>query len=383
MKIKVFILILLSWFIVGCGGNVVHKQLPVKVVSGHQCNPKNQVMQCVLPPPPVGLHLGSSPISIQGGDFGWSGISGPSCRANGWKFGASYLSFDTSKNWTLSLVNSYHANGCATVAVFEAGGSDATLGFNLGFREAKAAMAQLIVLHAPPKQPFTLAIDCDCSGLSVAQFFRGADAAAGVARVNAYGGYFPLQYLCAHHLVGHFNWQTYAWSHGLWLPASCAPLEQYLNGSAFDHDRAIALNYGQWPYVAPKPPGPSPIDIALAKARDKALTNYHKAHCKAPIFDTANCYIYAKIVIDDQVQLPKPWPECWGKHAQLSAPICQIVRPAVSIWTHAGFATYNAYLRHGCQGPAAPVSINRRDCNRLRRLDNHFHNKVATTFKEF
>jgi hypothetical protein len=57
------------------------------------------------------------------------------------------------------------------------------------------------------------------------------------------------------HLIG-YGWQTYAWSGSAWDQR--AKLQQYLNGAMFDHDRAIAADYGQTPFSAPKPPPPPP-----------------------------------------------------------------------------------------------------------------------------
>lgn len=221
----------------------------------------------------------------RGIDFAW-GCANPS----GWSFGASYLSYDASKNWTRPCLDRWHRHHATTVAVWETSAARATAGYGAGFSDAREASRQLAALGAPAGQPFDMAIDCDCSGQSVAAYFRGADAAE-PGRVNAYGGYWPLLYLSQHHLVGHLNWQTYAWSGGRWLPARIAPLEQYLNGNSFDRDRAIAASYGQWPLPvtavhhrkpkpAPKPhPAPRPRR-AHHSARWRSLHYLVHRHCE-------------------------------------------------------------------------------------------------------
>jgi hypothetical protein len=211
----------------------------------HLCTAQNTVMQCYRPGP-LTASMAWTPAAVggYGVDFAWS------CPARSAKnFGASYLSRTPGKNWTRSCVNEFHTEGKATVAVYEDGGCDATSGYSLGYSDAKLAAGQLAGLGAPHDQPFDLAVDCNVAGSRLVQYFRGADAAEG-DRVNAFGGYYTLLYLYKRHLVGDLNWQTYGWSAGHWLPASIAPLEQYNNHFAMDDDRAIAINYGQWPAPA-------------------------------------------------------------------------------------------------------------------------------------
>lgn len=237
----------------GCGGtHTVIRTVTVAPPSlkGAPLLPakKCHTMSCVLntqPPPNVNLKPGGPPV-VYGLDFAYGSISGPGAKALGKQFGASYLSTDSGKNWTTSNLASYHNAGLATVAVWETTATRALAGCAAGASDARSASAQLAALGAPAGQPFTMAIDFDASGPDVASYFHCA-LQAEPGRVNAYGGYRPLLYLHQHGDVGNLNWQTYAWSGGAWLPASVAPLEQYLNGSTFDNDRALTQNYGQWP----------------------------------------------------------------------------------------------------------------------------------------
>jgi hypothetical protein len=210
-----------------------------------RCTPENTIMECFRPAPVAALASAPpAPPTAHGVDFAYS------CPVSSARdFGASYLSPTTSKNWTRSCVNKFHAAGKGTVAVFEAGGCDATKGYSLGYSDAKLAARQLAALGAPAHQPFDMAVDCDVAGSRLVQYFRGADAAE-PGRINAFGGYWTVLYLYKRHLVGNLNWQTYGWSAGHWLPASIAPLEQYDNHYFMDDDRAIAEDYGQWPVAA-------------------------------------------------------------------------------------------------------------------------------------
>jgi hypothetical protein len=244
-----------------CGGTPVKHPPPKPPLrtqaAGHPCNPRDAVMQCYLPASkgPVSNPL-SSFSALQGIDFAWGG-SAPCTVSQARSFGDSYVSTDSSKNWTRSCIDAYHHAGKATAAVWEAGANDAQGGSSLGASQTRQAISELNALGAGPRQPVVLAIDCDCAGSSLISYFQGANSANGAHPIEAYGGYYQLLYLSQHHLIGHANWQTYAWSSGHWLPASIAPLEQYQNGSQIDLDRAIAPYYGQWPYKPPKPPAPS------------------------------------------------------------------------------------------------------------------------------
>ena len=250
-------LLALALLLVGCGSvshsvgqaTVPHSsRAPSAVVvtaNGHACDPNDYAMQCALaaqPPasPPSSLEQFQA---IQGIDFGWS------CPVSSAKsFGASYLSTDASKNWSSSCVRAFHQAGKAVVFVWETSATEALSGYAAGQNDARAAAGQAKALGAPSNVHIDFAIDFDettSQAAAVASYFKGADSVLGVSRVGDYGGYYPTTRLCAAHEVT-LAWQTYAWSGGQWAPASCAPLEQYLNSSSVDYDRAIAACYGQW-----------------------------------------------------------------------------------------------------------------------------------------
>lgn len=231
----------------GSGSHQTVKPGPV-VVAGHPCLQSNLTTQCILhsqPPPHAGLIPTTSHLSY--GLDGWGPPPLATIRSNGYSFGVAYFSHDPSKDWTAAAVHAYHAAGKGTVGLWESSAQRSTEGPIAGAEDAMSYRAEASQV-GDPNGPYRYAIDCDCSVASVAGYFQGADRAdGGASNTDAYGGYDQINGLYARHLVGHLNWQTYAWSDGRWVAIAVAPLEQYLNGSAFDYDRALAVNYGQFP----------------------------------------------------------------------------------------------------------------------------------------
>lgn len=254
---------------------------PNKSIDGHPCSTANEVFQCVLPNPPAQLAPGpASGTLIKGVDFAWGAPSASSMVAHGWRFGASYLSYDGSKGWTQrpGLVSSYHERGVATVAVWETTAARAGQGCVAGWSDAQEARRQAARL-GNTSSTIDFAIDFDASGGAVSEYFRCAHGILG-SRTGAYGGYYPLKYLCARGYVGHENWQTYAWSRSQWLPASCAPLEQYLNDGSVDYDRAIAPRYGQWGGPAPAPPASRAVKLRALRHLERRVIPDERARIR-------------------------------------------------------------------------------------------------------
>lgn len=201
----------------------------------------------------VALVSSAGPSPTLGVDFGWGGPSVAAMHSAGAKFGASYLSYDASKNWQRAQVSAYHTGGIATVVVWETGATRATAGFAAGASDARSATAQATALGVPSNRPIYYAIDCDCTGGQVASYFDGVNSVEGVSRTGAYGGYYPVKYLFDSGRI-RFGWQTYAWSYG--NRDSRAQLYQYSNshligGRDVDLDHAYAADYGQSDAPAP------------------------------------------------------------------------------------------------------------------------------------
>ncbi len=159
-------------------------------------------------------------------------------------FAASYLSTDRSKNWTLAMINAYHALGLGTVCVWETSAKRALAGYAAGRNDAMAALRQEQALGLPPQLPVYFAVDFDETARqagAVASYFRGVNSVLGVNRTGGYGGYWTISRLFNAGLI-RFGWQTSAWSRGLWDPR--AQLQQYAYHNAYDWDRAMTSEYG-------------------------------------------------------------------------------------------------------------------------------------------
>jgi hypothetical protein len=199
-------------------------------------------------------------------------------RFHGYTFGASYLSYDPSKNWSQSLVRSYAKAGIARVFVWETSAARALSGCAGGASDARAALTQGARFGF---RALFFAVDFELQpneASTVASYFRCIDGVIGVRLTGAYGGYSTVSLLFDRHLI-RYGWQTYAWSGGRWDRR--AQLEQYLNGNAFDYDRAVAKDYGQTPFVAPRPkPKPKPSRVVLLHRRAVLRADLTRRRCR-------------------------------------------------------------------------------------------------------
>lgn len=223
----------------GCG----HTSPPKVSTPVHPCDPANYTMQCSLAGvPAAALSAPSLTLSrpvAQGIDFAWACPS-----SSGYAFGASYLSTDPSKNWTHACVERYVRVGAHVVFVWETSEKRAFDGCGAGAVDARSAWSQGAPLGA---RVIYFAVDTELQPSeysAVRSYFRCASQTLGVTRTGAYGGIATIRVLFDAHLI-HYGWQTYAWSGGRWERR--AQIEQYLNGASFDHDRAVAVDYGQTP----------------------------------------------------------------------------------------------------------------------------------------
>jgi hypothetical protein len=183
-----------------------------------------------------------STITAQGADFAFSSLPASTAKALGFKFGISYLSYSASKDWTQSFWNAYHAAGLKTVLNWEWGCCDAGDGYAVGQQEARQARSEANALGAPSSTPIYFSVDYDARWSQVSAYFAGVKSVLGT-RTGVYGSYFIVR--SALNAGYKWAWQTYAWSMGAW--DTRAQLEQYLNGSTYDHDRATTTDYGQVP----------------------------------------------------------------------------------------------------------------------------------------
>jgi hypothetical protein len=261
--------------------------------STSRCTAKDTALQCNLPPAPAQNPFQAQRAVARGIDFGWGGPSVGTFRANGWTFGASYLSTDLSKNWHVGQAKEYAAAGIARVFVWETTAARSLSGCSGGRSDAGSAWSQSRPLNA---RVIYFAVDFELQPSEVSavkSYFRCASQVIGVNRTGAYGGIFTISTLFNSKLIG-YGWQTYAWSGGRW--DGRAQLQQWLNGNSFDYDRAVAPDYGQTPFAAKKPvkkPSKAAVlalearvrtiraELGAAKARVKRLAGEgHNTHAK-------------------------------------------------------------------------------------------------------
>lgn len=229
----------------------------------------------------------------QGIDFAWScpdpnGVYG----GHTVQFAFSYVSTDSSKNWSKGCIDWWLNNHKSVGINWETYADRATAGYDAGYSDAKEALSQANYLLPGGSEPIFFSIDCDCSYGQVASYFQGADAAIGVNRVGAYGGYYPIVALFSNRLIT-YGWQAYAWSYGNW---SQALLEQWLNGDAWDYDRAIGSAY-QGLYPIPPPPDPYaifPKTVYTFSCREPAsfgvcLPDHASEYNTVKTWDSAGC----------------------------------------------------------------------------------------------
>ena len=170
---------------------------------------------------------------------------------------------------------------------------------------------------------------------------------------------------------------------------------QWFSDNTIDKDAFATYFFA--PAPPPKPVGPSRQQIAAwTKARDSALRSYKQAHCTQPVLSSGSetrkkprfntdtfCHAQAGLVVGNQVKLDAAVrrPVCWGPHAQLSAPVCQIVRPELSIYSHARQSSYKVARAKGCYGPSGQSPLNTPGCRKLFGRARYFDRKAQALFK--
>lgn len=191
-----------------------------------------------------------APVYRYGVDFGWSSVSASTASRVGARFGASYLSIDYSKNWTRAMLNSYHAQGLPTVAVWETTATRALAGYYAGRSDARTALSQEQALGIPTSKPVYFAIDFPeqlSQWPAVKAYFIGVNSIMGVSRTGAYGDWAAISRVFNSRLV-RYGWQTSAWSadaNGVIHWDGRAQIQQYAYHATYDWDRAMSADFGQ------------------------------------------------------------------------------------------------------------------------------------------
>ena len=195
----------------------------------------------------------------------WTSGLVTSLQNGGYSFAVRYVGTPgRGKSLVAAEVAALRAAGISLVSVYEDREGTALLGYDRGAKDARAACADAEKLGMPKGRPVYLAVDTDTTPAKVAQYFKGAIAAIGKARVGVYGGYWIIKGLADQGLASWF-WQTRAWSrvNGVFVWDARDHLRQfplakpfYVLGSC-DLDWAMQEDYGGWwDSAPPAPPAP-------------------------------------------------------------------------------------------------------------------------------
>jgi Domain of unknown function (DUF1906) len=172
----------------------------------------------------------------------------------GFSFVMRYLTDPSQQGKALSSGEAHELshNGIDIGAIFEEGARNSEEGYNAGTRDSLRALHALNALHPKGNPPIYFVCDFDAYGEGkvneVLEYIRGAVHTIGWYRVGLYAGYEVVRQAHAESRCK-FLWQTYAWSHGAWLPE--AQLRQVQNGVTIfgadcDIDKAVAADFGQF-----------------------------------------------------------------------------------------------------------------------------------------
>lgn len=95
------------------------------------------------------------------------------------------------------------------------------------------------------------------------------------------------------------------------------------------------------------PPGPSPaLTRSRIAARGRSLHAFYQHGCRQPVLTSGTCGQLAWRVDHYQKLVDTAhgyYPRCFGKHRDLGAAECQIVRRAVAVWTGAAKSSHHAW----------------------------------------
>lgn len=169
----------------------------------------------------------------------------------GISFVCRYYSFDASKNLSSHEAENWSHIGIELVAVWEAAGEGALLGYDGGVSAAKAADSLAKNVGQPDMSPIYFAVDFDPvfdDWDTIDGYFRGCADVLHRDRVGCYGGYRTVEQAYLRGFAP-FRWQTLAWSDGKWYPhvqLRQVSINNLVAGTACDMDLSVAHNFGQW-----------------------------------------------------------------------------------------------------------------------------------------
>jgi Domain of unknown function (DUF1906) len=187
----------------------------------------------------------SIPLPRGGVDYSFARPSPTGLRRIGATFAGRYLT-GGGKALTVEEARDLGAAGLDLVALFELEEESMALGGGEGAAHGRQALDAARALGMPLDRPIYFACDFDIDesqmGAALDYMYAARRVLAGHYYAAAYGG---LRLVTATLAAGFgFAWQTLAWSGGTWNER--AQLRQIQIGSAWDTDRALAADFGQW-----------------------------------------------------------------------------------------------------------------------------------------
>jgi hypothetical protein len=140
-------------------------------------------------------------------------------------------------------------------------------------------------------------------------------------------------------------------------------------------------------FVHATPPGPSPaLTRTRIAERGGSLHAYYLHGCRQPVLTSGTCGQLAWRVDHFQKLVDTAhgyYPRCFGKRRNLGAAECQIIRPAVAVWTGAAKASYHAMVsRLHCVPPPQGVPLPARcrsPWNRYLYFQGRINHTLATS----
>jgi hypothetical protein len=223
-------------------------------------------------------------VYARGIDYAWQHPDPKAIKDAGFDFVCRYYSRDPSKNLTRAEADALTAAGLWIVGNWEYGAQDALRGYAGGVSDATLARQQADACGQPHDRPTYFSKDWDVTPAqeaTVTEYDRGADSVLGVGDVGDYGGFYPLRVQRDAGVIS-WEWQTTAWSGGLWEPR--VNIRQVgtatIGGVQVDVNEAYSADFGQWqpgrspstsaPTAAPAPPEGLPMEFIAAVAPDPA-----------------------------------------------------------------------------------------------------------------
>lgn len=189
-------------------------------------------------------------VYARGIDYAWQHPDPKAIKDAGFDFVVRYYSRDPSKNLTRAEADALAAEGLWIVGNWEHTAQDALGGAPAGVANATLARSLATACGQPSTRPIYESDDWDVTPVqeaTVTAYLRAWDSVIGLAQVGEYGGYYPLK-AQRDAGVSSWEWQTRAWSGGLWEPR--VNIRQtgtaVIGGVQVDVNEAYSADYGQW-----------------------------------------------------------------------------------------------------------------------------------------